>query len=176
MQVLKLGCKESCVIPTTIVCGRLGKSKRMARITLERDGRRNDLQLNQITVENVRRIFQVSPVVVWLRDAIDDSAYFPEANGTFDMENISSLATLIVEGPASTQTTPRSTNLPRSVTISSTLSSSGRYSSSLPPPSFRSVIAPRKSPTFRLKIVKAKVTRSKGRRPILQPIAQTYVE
>ena len=67
-------------------------------------------------------------------------------------------ATLIVEGPevAAAVTPPRTTNLqpPHPLTVSST-----NHSSTLLPPIFRSVTAPKCGASFSLKVVKATVTK-----------------
>ena len=140
------------------------------RVTLQRDGRRQELHPNQVTVDNIRRLFQVNPAEAWLRDDIDDTAYFPQPNGSF---NVTSFATLNVEGPAQSGPLPRS-SLPRlssAVTVSST-----PPASPLPTPLFRSVTAPRRTPSFNLKILKAKLTKTSKHKPDFELFSQTYIE
>lgn len=70
---------------------------------------------------------------------------------------------------------PRTSNLPppRPLTVSSTNHSS---MPSLPPPSFRSVTAPKRVASFSLKVVKATMCRQGKRKAEFQPISQTYLE
>ena len=71
----------------------------VSRVTLQREGRRQELQRNQVTMENIRRLFQVDPAEAWLRDEYDDISYFPNDDGSFDLSNNTSFSTLMVEGP-----------------------------------------------------------------------------
>ena len=120
---------------------------------------------------------QVNPSETWLRDDCDGAAFFPQENGNFNLGSlgVSAYATLVVEGPAlSASTLPRSNTLPcqqSSVTVSSTPSTS-----SLPPPSFRSVTAPKRGANFSLKVVKATMCQQGKRKVEFQPISQTYLE
>ena len=120
---------------------------------------------------------QVNPSETWLRDDCDGAAFFPQENGNLNLGSlgVSAYATLVVEGPAlSASTLPRSNTLPcqqSSVTVSSTPSTS-----SLPPPSFRSVTAPKRGANFSLKVVKATMCRQGKRKAEFQPISQTYLE
>ena len=143
----------------------------VSRVTLQREGRRQELQRNQVTMENIRRLFQVDPAEAWLRDEYDDISYFPNDDGSFDLSNNTSFSTLMVEGPVISSANSRGGNLPRpSVTVNST-----PYNLP-PPPSFRSVVTPRRAQSFSLKIVKAKLTTNSGRKPTFQPLSQTYIE
>ena len=68
---------------------------------------------------------------------------------------------------------PRTTNLPapRPLTVSST-----NHSSTLPPPIFRSVTAPKHWASFSLKVVKATVNKKGRGKPDFQPTSQVYIE
>ena len=91
----------------------------------------------------------MEPSETWLRDECDGTAYFPQ-DGNFNLQTqaISEFTTLVVEGPLLTTSTRG--NVPPSTTLSSTLSSSGFQG-------FRSVIAPRRSSSFSLKVLKVKM-------------------
>ena len=159
------------------------------------------MQPQQVTVENLRRVFkvcnsdkvlkynsllrsflnftQVDPSEAWLQDECDGTAYFPQEGGQFNLHSLglAPYATLIVEGPEITASmpSPRTSNLPppRPLTVSSTNHSS---MPSLPPPSFRSVTAPKRVASFSLKVVKATMCRQGKRKAEFQPISQTYLE
>ncbi len=95
----------------------------------------------------------------------------PNQNGNFDLVGVNDFARFAVEGPTQSSLPPSRSR--SSITMSSTPSTSNLPS--LPPPTFRSVIAPRKAPSFSLKVVKAKLTRT-GKKAVIQPISQTYIE
>ena len=130
----------------------------------------------------------MNPSEVWLRDEIDGAAYFPLQNGNFDLssQGVSRYATLIVEGPTVPVSTPARNNLPRnhlqgpSVSLSSTPgthSSTPLHSFSAPntSSSFQSVIAPRRVPSFSLKVIKADVHRI-GKKIDFQPQSQIFID
>lgn len=125
----------------------------------------------------------MNPSEVWLRDEIDGAAYFPLQNGNFDLQSqgVSRYATLIVEGPnVPVSTTPARNNLPRSQLLgqsSMSLSSTPGNQSSTPSTSssFQSVIAPKRVPSFSLKVIKAGVHRI-GKKIEFQPHSQTFIE
>lgn len=133
--------------------------------------------------------FQVSPSEAWLRDEIDDTAYFPQQDESFDLlgAGVTQYTHLIVEGRNLESQRALSTSLAAiagSMSLSSTpaaassatLTARGQQSSSsLPSPFFRSVIAPKRVPSFNLKVVKAKMHRN-GRKTEFQPIHQTFIE
>ena len=146
----------------------------LSRVTLQREGRRQELQLNQVTVENIRRLFQVDPADAWLKDEYDGISYFPNEDGNFDLSSssINSFSTLIVEGPILSS---RGSNLLRpSVTLSSTSTPPTMSYILPPPPPFCSVITPRRAQTFSLKVVRAKLT--SGRKATFEPLSQMYIE
>ena len=89
-------------------------------------------------------MLQVDPSGAWLRDNCDNTAYFPQ-DGNFNLQThgLSKYTTLVVEGPSITAAPPRS-NLPPSMTLTSTPSSFSGFQN------FRSVTAPRRSPSFSL--------------------------
>ena len=122
---------------------------------------------------------QVNPSETWLRDDSDDALYFPHTDGTFNLHNnnITTYTTLIVEGPAqaAASSLPRANNLPRASSLV-TVSSTPTTSSLPPPPTFRSVTAPRRVPSFSLKVLKAKLTKNGRRKPDFEPLNQTYIE
>ena len=113
---------------------------------------------------------QVDPSEAWLRDNCDNTAYFPQ-DGNFNLQThgLSEYTTLVVEGPSITAAPPRS-NLPPSMTLTSTPSSSSGFQN------FRSVTAPRRSPSFSLKVLKAKMYRNGRRKLDFQTLGQTYIE
>lgn len=124
---------------------------------------------------------QVDPSEAWLNDECDGTAYFPQEGGNFNLHTLGLglYVTLIVEGPeiaaaAAPSPAPRTSNLPPPrppVTISST-----HNASTLPPPLFRSVTAPRCGATFSLKVVKATLHQKARAKPDFQPMSQLYIE
>lgn len=98
--------------------------------------------------------------------------FFPMENGYFNLLELG--ANLIVEGRTAVQT-------PASSLASRLCSASGvtvcNTPTTLPPPSFRSVIPQRKS-SFSLKIIKARISsKHKGNsKPTFQPLGQMYVD
>lgn len=116
---------------------------------------------------------------------MDGTAYFPQADGNFHLQEarLPAFATLIVEGSI----VPRS-NLPRGGTNLSA-SSYGTALTSTPPPShlntpstsgqyssaFKSVQAAKRAPSFTLKIIKSKISRN-GKKPEFEFQQQTFVE
>ena len=119
---------------------------------------------------------QVNPSETWLSNSVTEQAFFPQHDGSFNLVDVTAYTTLSVEGPVQSSSLPpplRSQNLPRSsITLSSTPSTSN-----LPPsPSFRSVIAPRRTSSFSLKVVKAKLAKTGKCKPEFEPISQTYIE
>jgi len=128
----------------------------------------------------------VNPTEAWLRDEVDGTAYFPQADGNFHLEEarLPPYATLMVEGSIM----PRS-NLPRSNTYGTALTST-------PPPhslspnlntptssnpvyssAFRSVQAAKKAPTFTLKIIKSMhMMTTSGKKPEFLSQQQTFIE
>ena len=129
----------------------------------------------------------MNPSEVWLRDEIDGAAYFPLQNGNFDLlsQGASRYATLVVEGPTVPVSTPARNNLPRnqlqgaSMSLSSTPGNhSGtplHFSAPSTSSSFQSVIAPRRVPSFSLKVIKANMHRI-GKKVEFQPHSQTFIE
>lgn len=131
----------------------------------------------------------MNPSEVWLRGEIDGAAYFPFQNGNFDLQSqgVSLYATLIVEGPTVTISTPTRNNLPRSqlqgTSSMMSLSSTPGNQSSIPlhfsapstSSSFQSMIATKRIPSFSLKVIKADVHRI-GKKIEFQPQSQTFIE
>lgn len=144
------------------------------RVFLKRQGRRVELQLEQVTVDHLRRILQVDPTDVWLLDDLDDTAFFPDDDGTF--RGLSCLRTLEVQGPS--VASPELGSSSNGVTVSATSTSSGPHVT--PRPQFKSVISSRGKnyPVFRLKVVKAIMEGGGGGKckPSFQTIQQTYIE
>ena len=91
------------------------------------------------------------------------------------LEEIAPFTTLIVEGPIQSGSLPRSFSRSSSVTVSSTPSPTVSHVPSQAP-SFRSVTAPRRIPTFNLKILKARMTKTNKRKLEFESISQTYIE
>ena len=85
--------------------------------------------------------------------------------------------TLVVEGPAqaAASSLPQANNLPCASSLV-TVSSTPTTSSLPPPPTFRSVTAPRWVPSFSLKMLKAKLTKNGRQKPDFEPLNQTYIE
>ena len=125
---------------------------------------------NSITKNNL--LTQVDPSLAWLRDDCEDTAYFPQQDGNFNLESqaLSPFCTLIVEGP-SVIPPPRSSPA-SSLTLTSTPSSSSTL------PNFRSVTASKRIPSFSLKILKATMQRngSGRRKPVFTTTGQTYID
>ena len=145
-----------------------------ARVTLERHGRFQDISLEQITVENLRRMFQVNPQEVWLRDSIEDTAFFPEPDGTFNLPSADS--GFAVEGPPQPTTTlPRLSRYNSPGLSPMSLSSS----QSANPPSFHSVVSASKRQSagckLTVKVMKAKMTKSRSK-PLFDTSSAMHVE
>lgn len=129
-------------------------------------------------------MLQVNPSEAWLRDDVHGSVYLPQPDGSFNLQEagVSSYASLTVEGPSALQL-PR-TSLPPArsslgagtggtMSLSSTPGPSTSAQGSSTP--FRSVIAPKRSPSFNLKIIKAKMIKN-GRKVEFKPVHQTLIE
>ena len=70
------------------------------RIFLTRGDEKSEMLKPQVTVSNLRRVFHVDPKVVWLKDDMDGSAFFPEGeSGSFN--DLIPWQSLTVEGPPS---------------------------------------------------------------------------
>jgi hypothetical protein len=168
-----------------LLFGSLRMSLPTSRITLVRGEQRQEVQINQINVENLRRLFQVDPNDVWLRDDLDlEAAYLPGDDGSFnfpDDVNITSLTTLMVEGRSSTETTvtPRSAmhTMQRSLVVPSTpVSTSGGVQSGSSVPLFRSVTSKRSTTSsYIVKIIKANMTKNHKGKPDFEPLSQTFI-
>lgn len=126
-------------------------------------------------------MLQVNPSEAWLRDEVDGTVYLPQPDGNFNLQEagVPSYASLIVEGPSAQH--PR-TNLPpasrsNSAATMSLSSTPGPSTSTqgLSSPSFRSVIAAKRGPSFNLKIIKAKMIRT-GKKVEFKPVHQTFIE
>ena len=119
-------------------------------------------------------ILQVNPAETWLRNDGSDLAYFPKADGTFDLSDVSQYCILTVEGPLLSSPLPsRSSNTARSISVSSTPSLPGPSTSM---PGFHSVVAPKRPPTCTVKVVKANIVKAYRRKPEFVNISQTFVE
>ena len=95
-------------------------------------------------------ILQVNPAEIWLRNNGSNLAYFPKADGTFDLSDVSQYCILTVE--VSSPLPSRSSNTARSISVSSTPSLPGPSTSM---PGFHSVVAPKQPPICTVKVVKA---------------------
>ena len=102
-------------------------------------------------------------------------AYLPRQDGTFDLSDVSQYSMLTVKGPLLSSPLPlRTSNTARSMSVSSTPSLPGP--SHTPPSGFHSVVAPKRLPTFSIKIVKANIVNAFRRKPEFVSISQTFVE
>lgn len=156
------------------------------RILLTRDDRTPaELLLTQVTTTYLRRVFQVDPEAVWLRDEISNRAYFPTNEGNF--VGLRSTQTLIVEGPPVPRSTPPADTNSSTNTLTSTPCTSGTaggpHSASPAHPQFKSVVpglgkrSSSSSMTCRVKIVKATVHwTTKTNKPSFNPSHQAYIE
>ena len=118
-----------------------------------------------------------------MRDDVHGSVYLPQPDGSFNLHEagVSSYASLTVEGPSALQPTPRASLPPArsslgaagTASLSSTAGPSTSTQASSTP--FRSVIAPKRSPSFNLKIIKAKMIKN-GRKVNFKPVHQTFIE
>ena len=140
------------------------------RVVLRRNGRRNELLFSQVNTENLRRMFQVDVSEVWLRNEVTDDTFFPDEDGFFSsLTNVNHFADLSVEGPDSTDS-PSSRRHGPHHRSSMTTTSTG--APGFGTPSFRSVVNPpvasstKKSPTFSLRIIKARMQKAKNKRKI----------
>ena len=135
------------------------------------------------------------PLETWLRDECDGSVYFPDQDSQFNLQDsdVSPYSALVVEGPTASGLNMRvgfSSGRTGGQSISSTpAASSSQHQSPLPsasssaaaghgPPTFRSVIAPRKVPASLIKIMKANMIAAKktGGKPEFQCTGQMYIE
>uniref|UniRef100_A0A1X7TWH6 Uncharacterized protein n=1 Tax=Amphimedon queenslandica TaxID=400682 RepID=A0A1X7TWH6_AMPQE len=129
------------------------------RVTLRRNGHRNELLLSQVNTENIKRMFQVDVQEVYLKNDLTDQSFFPDDNGYFSALTdvvYDNYAELIVVGPKSTDS-PARPHTHRNSTSMTTTSTAPRM-----PPSFRSVVNPpsttaKKLPTFSLRIITARM-------------------
>ena len=96
--------------------------------------------LSQVTITYLQRFFQVDPDAVWLQDEFDDTAFFPNDDGSFT--DLRSAVSLFVEGPPARSSSGISSGAAgRIVTLSSTPDGqSAASTSSAAHPSFRSVV------------------------------------
>ena len=133
------------------------------RVTLKRKERSLDLNVSQVTSVNLKRVFNVSPLDVWLSDDIDDQVFIPELDGSF--QGLPQFHTFIVEGTNDfdNQTLALSSCTPRRP---------------VPVPTFRSVLASasKKVPIFRVKVVRAHMTWDGKSKPSFATTQQIYVE
>jgi len=108
-----------------------------------------------------------------LQDEADRTAYFPDENGHFNLHSVDipRFATLLVEGPGlqTSQSRPNS-----SLTLSS-MQTTSHDTASLPPPS-RSVVAPKKGAVYSLKIIQARMIKSRGKKPEFHSLSQLYTD
>ena len=116
---------------------------------------------------------------------MNGSVHLPQPDGSFNLQEagVSSYGSLTVEGPRVLQSVVPRASLPpgwsslgagiTSLSSSPGPSTSGTQASSIPP--FRSVIALKKSPSFNLKIIKAKMIKN-GREVDFKLVHQTFIE
>ena len=120
----------------------------------------------------------MDPNEAWLRDEIDDTHYFPDENGQFNLqeEAISSFTTLIVEGPTISSTTATGT-APSTSSRCTTAGGVHGPSSSLSStsPTFRSVTAAHKK-AYNIKIIRASMISTTGRAANFKILGQTFLE
>lgn len=93
---------------------------------------------------------------VWLMDECNDSGYFPEPeNGQFNLENVPSFTTFVVEGPTVNVYQALVGARGQSVTSSPTTQHAG----SLPGPPILYSVVSHKKVKINVKFVKAKISR-----------------
>ena len=108
-------------------------------------------------------MLQVDPNEAWLKDDIDDTPYFPDDSGKFNLHEVNNIgyATLLVEGPLAAPST-NNTSVSRAVTPTGNLSllHAQGPSSSLQqsPPTWRSVTRQKKAASCTLKVTRAAMT------------------
>ena len=120
----------------------------------------------------------MDPNEAWLRDEIDDTHYFPDDNGQFNLqeEAISPFTTLIVEGPPILSTTAEDTAPSTSSRCTTTGGVHGPSSSlSSTSPTFRSVTATHKK-AYNIKIIRASMITTTGRAANFKILGQTFLE
>jgi hypothetical protein len=145
-----------------------------ATVMLKRNGRTSELNISQVNVENLRRVFQVDPGEAWLQDDISGTAYFPNEDGSFT--GLNSFQTLIVNGaPSSSSPHGMFVASSHGSAQTSTLSSTPSVSK-LPAPQFRSVVlSASKKSTHRLKVIKATLT-WQGKKPVFTSDMSGYID
>ncbi|XP_065898986.1 uncharacterized protein [Dysidea avara] len=133
----------------------------------------------------------VDPSVVFLKDSIDESMYFPSENGTFNLsqEGVMPFSTLLVEGRNLTEGRTRTPTGTPSSHVQSLNSSNSSIPGTNPPvhvlasstpyqgssnSMFRSVVARRPPPSSTVKLVQAKLTKN-GRTIRFHDKAQIFV-
>lgn len=117
---------------------------------------------------------QVEPATVWLKEEFGTRVFFPENDGTFNIQPIAGLiGSLKVEGaprddiPRAQNQTPQ--HLARTMVVPPTTS---------PAPVFRSVVAHRRpgGQSVSVKVIQARLSFSATGRPTFEKLGQVYVE
>lgn len=136
------------------------------------------------TVEQISRMFQVSPSDVWIRERYGGRAFFPSDEGNFVFGEENDLSHLEVEGTPvlrGSRSASRPTSPPRQPLTLSATASSSTGSTPQSYPGFTSVISQSGgrrggSGAFSLKVVHARITDICNNRPNFVKQGQTFVE
>ena len=138
---------------------------------LKRGGKMYELYPAQINTESLRRIFEVSPDGVWLREEFSGRAHFPDTEGMFSLSAVEIGCSLIVEGPAFAMHSP-------SIAVPCTpgpSSGTPRNTGGQVPPFFRSVVHG-KGPTVNLKVVLARMETTKSGKCSFMAESQMFID
>jgi len=104
---------------------------------------------------------------VWLKDDIDDTAYFPCSDGSLRLDEnprVASYATLLVKGPDAATVTRSATAIEAAAIINLSIYSGHN---------FCSVLADKKIKSFNIKVTKAIMTKKSPRgKPEFNPTGQ----
>ena len=145
-----------------------------ATVILKRHGRPSEeLNASQVTIENLRRVFQVEPEDAWLQDDLNGRAYFPNEEGLFEGLDRNYQA-LVVQGTS----LPGIFSRMQSQIPASSPGSAGVPSSLPSPPTFRSVLSTSsgtRKASYCLKIVKATLS-WQGNKAIFKHIVAGFIE
>ena len=145
-------------------------------VILKRHGRPSEeLNTSQVTIENLRRVYQVEPEDAWLQDDLNGRAYFPNEKGLFDGLDRNYQA-LVVQGTSLPGIFSR---IQSQMSVLASSPGSARVPSSLPStPAFRSVLSTSsgtRKASHRLKIVKATLS-WQGNKAIFKHIVAGFIE
>ena len=152
--------------------------------------KRGDIQVkflaSQVTTTAVSRVFNVSADTVWLRDSISSQVILANNQGEFTFTDSGVLgSTFFVEGSADSKAKQQNQRGSNNIQVKESsgislpvnnISYKGNYQSTLPGPSFKSILAKKVDAGTTIRIVKAKMSLTKTGKVNFDNEAQVYVE